>query len=300
MPPKMATSVYIQTFHSNIFLNYEKIYSHTSSHRDGILKLLQCDPTRAAVAEALKTRASYAFEEEATAAGMCVSALRTFTQWDSHPQSQTLKGRFPIEVIKIADSPPRPKSKSLTPLEGIRMLELTRVLAGPTAGRTVAGFGADVLWITSPKLPALPLVDIDTSRGKRAAQLDLTRTEDAERLRELVSEADVFLQSYRPGSLTRRGFSPEELAQLKPGIIVANLRGYGWEGPWAEKRAVSIGFAWQMIQAGPTNNVTTFPVRLVSPGCHWFQPCGRRSLGKTRGKKGRPARKHQDASVAVS
>jgi hypothetical protein len=216
------------------------MYSRASSHRDGILKLLQCAPTRAAVAEALKTRSSYSFEEEATAAGMCVSAVRTFEQWDGHPQSQTLKGKPPIELIKIADSPPRAKSNSLTPLEGIRILELTRVLAGPTAGRTMAGFGADVLWITSPQLPSLPVVDIDTSRGKRTAQLDLNRPEDAEKLRELVSDADVFLQSYRPGSLSHRGLSPEELARLKPGIIVANLRGYGWEGPWAEKRAVSI------------------------------------------------------------
>lgn len=102
----------------------------------------------------------------------------------------------------------------------------------------MAAQGADVLWITSPNLPNLPIADMDTSRGKRAAQLDIDDPERLELLRELVSTSDVFLQSYRPSSLSKRGFSPEELAKLKPGIVVANLRGYGWDGPWAEKRAV--------------------------------------------------------------
>lgn len=102
----------------------------------------------------------------------------------------------------------------------------------------MAGHGADVLWITSPNLPNLPTLDIDTSRGKRTAQLDINDGTDFETLKNLLSTCDVFLQSYRPGALAKRGLSPEELARLNPGIIVANLRGYGWDGPWAEKRAV--------------------------------------------------------------
>ena len=233
-------SVYTQSFHSENLPNLWKMYLQISSHRNGILQLLQCASTRAAVEQALKARSKYMFEEEATAAGMCVSAVRTFEQWDDHPQGQALKGKLPIELIKIADAPPRAKTKSALPLEGIRMLELTRVVAGPVGGRVVASLGADVLWVTSPQLPSLPDLDLDTSRGKRTTQLDLTVPEDAERLRKLLSGADVFLQSYRAGSLSHRGFSPEELARLRPGIIVANLRGYGWEGPWAGKRAVRI------------------------------------------------------------
>lgn len=240
MQHMMDTFVYIQTFPSTCALVKRDVYSRASSHKAGILNILQCAPTRAAVSDALKLRNSYEFEEEATATGMCVAALRTFAQWDSHPQSHVLRGKLPIQLIKIADSPPKSIPKSQKPLEGFKVLDLTRVIAGPVAGRVLADFGADTLWITSPQLPALPVADIDTSRGKRATQLDLNRSEDADKLRELVSGADVFLQSYRPNSLSHRGFSPEELARLKPGIIVANLHGYGWEGPWKEKRAVSI------------------------------------------------------------
>lgn len=210
------------------------------SHRQGILSLLQCEGTRSAVAEALLRQKAVEFETRATAAGMCVAAVRSFSEWDSHPQSAIFKGRLPIELIKIADAPPRQIINSSRPLEGIRMLELTRVLAGPTAGRTLAHHGADVLWITSPNLPDLPVLDVDTSRGKRAAQLDLNEPGSVDRLRELVKTSDVFLQSYRPGTLEGRGFGPNDLAGLKPGIVVANLRGYGWEGPWAGKRAVSL------------------------------------------------------------
>ncbi|KIM29387.1 hypothetical protein M408DRAFT_22760 [Serendipita vermifera MAFF 305830] len=190
---------------------------------------------------------------------MCVAALRSFAEWDKHPQSHALRGNPPIQLVKIADSPPRALSGSLRPLEGIKVLELTRVLAGPAAGRTLADLGADVLWVTSPQLPSLPVADIDTSRGKRATQLDLTQPEDADKLRDLASGADVFLQSYRPNSLCHRGFSPEELARLRPGIVVANLRGYGWEGPWQEKRAFD-----SLVQAATGLNLAEGQARAES------------------------------------
>jgi crotonobetainyl-CoA:carnitine CoA-transferase CaiB-like acyl-CoA transferase len=94
------------------------------------------------------------------------------------------------------------------PLSGIRVLDLTRVLAGPTCGRTLAEHGADVLRIGSPELPSVPGFVLDTSHGKLSAYLDLERRDDLERLRTLVGEADVFAQGYRSGSLDRRGLSP--------------------------------------------------------------------------------------------
>ena len=194
------------------------------------------------MAKALLAKDALPFEEEATNAGMCVSALRTFEEWNHHPQAQTLLGRLPIELVKIGDAPVRRRMEKtkLLPLDGIRVLELTRVIAGPVAGRTLATFGADVLRITSPNLPSIPVADIDTSRGKRAAQVDLESDKGVDTLQQLVDECDVFLQSYRPGSLERRGFDAASLAKRRPGIVVANLRGYGWDGPWAEKRAVCI------------------------------------------------------------
>lgn len=107
------------------------------------------------------------------------------------------------------------------PLTGLRVVELSRVLAAPVAGRTLACHGADVIWVTSPNLPDLPSSDRDVSRGKRTVQLDLDVPADNESLKALMKDADVFIQSYRPGSLTRRGFGEEQLRELNPGLIYA-------------------------------------------------------------------------------
>ena len=100
--------------------------------------------------------------------------------------------------------------------------------------------GADVLHITSPKLPALPLLDQETSRGKRNAQLDLTDPVDRSLLAKLCIDADVFLQGYRPGGMDEKGFSALELAKMRPGIVYASLNAYGWKGPWKDRRGVSV------------------------------------------------------------
>lgn len=113
---------------------------------------------------------------------------------------------------------------------------MTRVLAGPICGRTLASYGADVYWVTSPHLPNLPLVDADTSRGKHALSLDLTTEEDQARLKTLAADSDVFLQAYRPGGLAAKGFGVDDLIRMRPGIVCANATAYGYEGPWKDRR----------------------------------------------------------------
>jgi crotonobetainyl-CoA:carnitine CoA-transferase CaiB-like acyl-CoA transferase len=125
------------------------------------------------------------------------------------------------------------RSGGARPLDGLRVLDLTRVLAGPTCGRTLAAHGADVLRIGSPKLPSIAPFVIDTSHGKRSAFLDLDDARDAERLRALVRDADVFAQGYRSGALARRGFGPEALHALRPGIVATSINCYGHVGPWS-------------------------------------------------------------------
>ena len=168
----------------------------------------------------------------------------------------------PIFIAKIGDAPKRVLTDPgdvQHALEGIRVLDLTRVLAGPVCGRTLAGnlsimppfsavniyicmrvpgHGADVLLVTSPNLPSLPLLDTETSRGKRTTQLDLNVPTDAEKLRELLSDADVFLQSYRPGGLTARGFGPEACAAMRPGIVHASITAFSPGGPWQDVKSV--------------------------------------------------------------
>ncbi|EEP75701.1 predicted protein [Uncinocarpus reesii 1704] len=112
------------------------------------------------------------------------------------------------------------------PLHGLRVLELSRVIAAPVAGRTLAALGADVLWLTAPHLPDLPALDVDLSRGKRTIQLDFRRDQDKARLLDLVRSADVLIQSYRPGSLDAYGLGPRDLAVVNPGLVYANLSAY--------------------------------------------------------------------------
>jgi crotonobetainyl-CoA:carnitine CoA-transferase CaiB-like acyl-CoA transferase len=142
-----------------------------------------------------------------------------------------------FEVIRIGDGDRVRLPEADRPLAGIRVLDLTRVLAGPVAGRTLAEHGADVLRITSKDLPGFPdSVDIDTGHGKLSADLDLHSAEGRGQLEALTTEADVFLQSYRPGALDALGFSPERLAQLRPGIVYVTLSAYSHVGPWAGRR----------------------------------------------------------------
>ena len=119
---------------------------------------------------------------------------------------------------------------SALPLSGISILDLTRVLAGPTCARTLAQYGADALVISSPNLPSVPYFVTDTGHGKRAAFIDLASDHGRAVLRELVRSGDVFSQGYRQGALERHGFGPVELAALRPGIIVTAINCYGHEG----------------------------------------------------------------------
>ena len=116
------------------------------------------------------------------------------------------------------------------------MLDLSRVIAGPVAGRTLAAHGADVMLVASPNLPTIPWLVIDTGRGKLSTFIDLKTAQGRDTLRHLLASADIFLQGYRPQSLAALGFSPEDAARISPGIVYVSLSAYGHVGPWAGRR----------------------------------------------------------------
>ncbi|KAG6864891.1 hypothetical protein C0991_006506 [Blastosporella zonata] len=228
---------------------FVRIHTNFPHHRSGILKILRIPeapaPTKVEVQNALRAWDAVEFETEAANKGMCATALRTFGVWDAHPHAGILKGANPVRVIKIGEAPKRRVGLNVNkdgayPLEGIRVLDLTRVIAGPVAGKALAAHGADVLLVTSPNLPSLPLLDTETSLGKRTTQLDLKTQEGQETLKGLVRDADVFLQAYRPGALGKLGFGPEEVVRMREGheegIVVAGLCAWGWEGPWSGRK----------------------------------------------------------------
>jgi hypothetical protein len=161
---------------------------------------------------------------------------RTQAEWANHAQAAAVAALPLLEIVRIGDSAPEPLPVGTRPLSGIRVLDLTRVLAGPTCARTLAEHGAEVMKITAAHLPNLGYQEWDTGHGKLSAQLDLRVQSNVEILRGLVRQADVFSQGYRPGSLAARGFSPEELAALRPGIVCISLSAFGHTGPWASRR----------------------------------------------------------------
>jgi crotonobetainyl-CoA:carnitine CoA-transferase CaiB-like acyl-CoA transferase len=212
------------------------VHCNFPNHRAAALKVLGVPEDREAVRKAVAQWDALELEEAIIAAKGAGGMVRTMDEWAQHPQGVAIASLPLMEIIRIGDSPPEDLPKGDRPLSGIRVLDLTRVIAGPTCARTLAEHGADVLKITAPHLPSLGRQEYDTGHGKLSAHLDLREPKDTEILRGLVREADLFSQGYRPGTLGSRGFSPEALAQLRPGIVVVSLCAFGHVGPWASRR----------------------------------------------------------------
>ena len=198
-----------------------------------ILAALGCPDDADAVSRACLARSALEIEDAVAERHGCTGMVRSPEEWDATEQGRILAGLPVVELIKIADSPPEPPPPGGDmPLSGLRVLDLTRVLAGPTCARTLAQYGAEVLYLASQTLPASVGFVSDTNHGKLSAWLELGEAAGRERLRELAREADVFSQGYRTGSLERLGFGPLDLARLRPGIIYVSINCYGHEGPW--------------------------------------------------------------------
>src|SRR5262249_31907014 len=155
---------------------------------------------------------------------------------------------------------------------GLRVLDLSRVIAGPVAGRTLAVHGAEVLLICGPNLPAIPWLTIDTGRGKLSASIELKSEQGRDTLRRLLAEADIFSQRYRPRAITSLGFSPEQAAQISPGIVYVSLSAYGHAGPWADRRGfdslvqTTTGFNHAEGQAAGIDGPKELPAQMLDHG----------------------------------
>ncbi|KAI1350558.1 CoA-transferase family III [Xylaria sp. FL0043] len=233
---------------------YVRIHDNFAHHRRGALALLGLPETcvdRAAVSQRTCRWNSVELETVAVEQkGLAIYALRSFSEWDALPQARAT-GDFPADIrrLPLADfglnpnvnpSPSRSRRKleGFGPkcLSGLRVLEFSRVIAAPAAGKTLAAHGAEVLWVTAPQLPDLPGLDREFARGKKSVRLNLEDPDDRARALALAREADVVLQGYRPGSIAARGLGAEELGRVNPGVIVANMSAFGPEGPWSGRR----------------------------------------------------------------
>ncbi|KAG8670456.1 hypothetical protein FPOAC1_009872 [Fusarium poae] len=202
---------------------YVRIHDSFPNHVHGTLKLLRLplDANRQQVSERTAKWAAIDLENCATVEGeTAVYALRSYEQWDQLPQplSQNMQGG------------------NTKCLQGLRVVEMSRVIAAPLCGKTLAAHGAEVIWVTSPNLPDLPVLDREFGRGKKTVQLDIHHADDHKKLLDLLRGCDVFVQGYRPGSLASYGLSQEELIKINPNIIVANMSAFGPDGPWSGRR----------------------------------------------------------------
>ena len=215
---------------------WARLHTNLPHHCAGLLKLLGVPHDKAAVQRALDHMTAEGLEAAAAEAGLVVTACRSFAEWDAHPQGRAVATLPVFSIEKIGDAPPKKRDAAARPLSGVRVLDLTRIIAGPVCGRTLAAHGAEVLLVTAKHLPSmLPLV-MDTGRGKLSASIDLREPDGRAILASLLPAADVFVQGYRPGAIAAHGFSPQDAARLKPGIVYASLCAYGHEGPWANRR----------------------------------------------------------------
>ena len=199
------------------------------------LDFLDCSNSEEAIAKVIARWNADELEAVIAEQKLVGGIARSKEEWASHPQGQWLAMQPAVAIEKIGESAPEPFGPAQRPLTGIRVLDMGHVLAGPTAARTLAEQGADVLRISSPSNPDPNIQVMDAGFGKRSAYVDLDRPDDADRLKALAGRADVFTQSWRPGALDRRGFSPDQLALLRPGLIYLSISCYGNGGPWWDR-----------------------------------------------------------------
>jgi len=219
--------------------------------RNGLLDLLDCPNNLDAINAAVLRWNSFELEEAAAERGLCAAVARSADEWLAHPQGALLASQPVVSIERIGDSAPQPFMPAARPLSGVRVLDVTHVLAGPTATRTLAEQGATVLRVRSPSHPMIPSFVMDTGHGKLSTLLDLKSKDDADCLRGLVGQADVFAQSYRPGAMGGLGFSATDVAALRPGIIYLSLSCYGDEGPWGRRRG------WEQLAQSATGMAVT-------------------------------------------
>jgi crotonobetainyl-CoA:carnitine CoA-transferase CaiB-like acyl-CoA transferase len=204
-------------------------------HREALLRALGTGEDPDQVAAAIAGRAAREVEDLVVGAGGIAAAVRTEAQWRAEPAGQAVAATRLVEAGRLGDAPPRHRTAgAVLPAAGIRVLDLTRVTAGPVATRYLAALGAEVVRLDPPHRPELPLHAYDGLLGKRSALLDLDT--NAARLDELLGAADVLVHGYRPHALDRFGLTPGALAERHPGLVVVSLSAWGSTGPWGGRR----------------------------------------------------------------
>lgn len=248
-----------------------RIHANAPHHREHALEVLGAQANRTSVAHAVSDRNVQDIEEQMIAAGACAAIMRSPERWAVHPQGQALASE-PLCLVEDGTASYTPVDRvvatSARPLEGLRVLDLTRVLAGPVSTRFLAGYGAQVLRIDPPSWTEPGMVP-EVTLGKYCAGLDLRQPEDRRQFERLLAQADVLVHGYRPGALEGLGFGAQARQHIRPGLVDISLNAYGWSGPWAGRRGfdslvqMSCGIAYAGMQWRQTDEPTPLPVQAL-------------------------------------
>ena len=246
-----------------------RLHTNAPHHREAMARVLGRPANRAALAATVKGWQSVALEEAVVNAGGCAAAMRSESEWRRHAQGEAVL-REPLFMQQFTEpcSDPHWPLPPARPLLGIRILDLTRIIAGPVATRLLAGLGAQVLRIDPPDW-AEPTLEEEITPGKRCARLDVKSEPGKARLRELLAQADVVVHGYRADALTALGFDEETRSALSQGLVDVSLNAWGWSGPWRNRRGFDslVQIACGIAHAGMTwrghDKPTPLPVQAL-------------------------------------
>ncbi|HTX23433.1 MAG TPA: CoA transferase [Steroidobacteraceae bacterium] len=242
-----------------------RLHANAPQHQAAAERVLGVAGGPAAVGRRVATWTKEALETAVLEAGGCAAEMRSTEQWLAHPQGRAV-GAEPLAHIDATGdcgAPLASRAAPSRPLAGLRVLDLTRVLAGPVATRFLAGFGAEVLRIDPPEWDE-PGVVPEVTLGKRCARLDLKRREDRSCFESLLATTQVLIHGYRPAALDRLGYDAAHRRALSPGLVDVALDAYGWSGPWAQRRGFDslVQMSGGIAQAGMAWKHTDRPVPL--------------------------------------
>lgn len=270
-----------------------RLHTNAPHHRAAALDVLGCATDRDAVAEAVRGWSAEALESAIVDARGCAAALRSAEDWQNHPQGRAVAAEPLVRWHDAqACAPAEVLGPSHRPLTGLRVLDLTRVLAGPVASRFLAGFGSDVLRIDPPHWNE-PAAEAEVNLGKHCAGLDLHDAQDRATFENLLKSADVFLHGYRPGALEGLGYGVETRQALNSGLIDVSLSAYGRSGPWGGRRGfdslvqMSCGIAAEGARIADRDRPFPLPVQALDHGTGYLlaaavlRGLARRAQGRT-------------------
>ncbi|HEY8317740.1 MAG TPA: CoA transferase [Amnibacterium sp.] len=270
-----------------------RLHTNAPHHRAAALRVLGVPAERDAVAKAVAALPVAALEADVVAAGGCAARMRTAADWASSPEGAAVADEPLIRVARTDDGQASSWSPGPDrPLDGVRVLDLTRVLAGPVATRALSGLGATVLRVDPPDWDE-PGVVPDMTLGKRTARLDARTPAGRARLHELLAGADVLVHGYRPGALEHLGLGVDDRRRIRPGLVEVALDAYGWAGPWAGRRGfdslvqMSAGIAERGMREAGADRPVPLPVQALDHATGWLLAAAAVALLRDRAADGR-------------